>query len=42
MNNKRYFSVAFDQNNEIVISQKSYARGKDEEGLVSFEKSKYF
>ena len=42
MNSTRYFNVAFEQNNEIVLSQKSYVRGEDEEWLVSFKKSKDF
>ena len=42
MNGTRYFSVAFEQNNEMVLSQRSYVRGEEEEGLVSFEKGKDF
>jgi hypothetical protein len=42
MNGTRYFSLAFEQNDKIALSQNSYVRGEDEEGLVSFEKGKDF
>ena len=42
MNDTRSFSLAFELNDKIVLSQNSYDRGEDEEGLVSFEKGKDF
>ncbi len=42
VNNKRYFSLAFEQNDKIALSQNCYVRGEDEEELVSFEKGKDF
>ncbi len=42
MNGIRYFSLAFEQNDKIALSQNSYVRGEGEEGLVSFEKGKDF
>ncbi len=42
MNGTRYFSLAFEQNDKIALSQNSYVRREGEEGLVSIEKGKDF
>ncbi len=42
MNDQRYFSLAFEQNDKIIPSKNSSVKGEDGEGLVSFEKGKEF
>ncbi len=42
MNDTRYFSLAFEQNDKIVLGQNGCVRGEDQEGLLSFEKGKEF